>query len=184
MTQILTTKYTKEEERIILISNVLGISIGSPIGVLLGYVFGFYADITSAAFLSTGWTALLLKTSLTVVPFSWVITILICFFLWNEDENAQSKQKVNRVFPGTLLLPLALASSLFVMALIIFPLCFLVLDYTNRPITGMIIGALILLPFEAITVAILLPDTPAGKALRRFLHPSTRGRSKKKERES
>jgi|YelNatPaOPRAMG01_1025707.scaffolds.fasta_scaffold57201_2 hypothetical protein len=170
MTQILTTKYTKEEERVILISNVLGISIGTPIGVLLGYALGFYADIKSVAFLSTEWTVLLLKTSLTVVPFSWIITILICFFLWNEDENAQLKQKVNRIFPGTLLLPLPLAFSFFVMALIIFPLCFIVLDYTNRPITGMIIGALTLLPFVAIIIAILLPETPAGKALRRFRH--------------
>jgi MFS family permease len=170
MTQILTVKYTKEEETVVLLSNVLGISVGIPLGLLLGYLMGLFTDMMSAAFSSIGWAIFTLKIGLATVPLSWAATIAICFFFWKKKNWIQSKQETRRMIPGTLVFPLTLVFGFVVMAFIIFPLCFLVLDYTNRPLTGFVVGSLALLPFMIIIIAILLPDTPAGKALRRFTH--------------
>jgi MFS family permease len=174
MTQILTMKYTKEEERIVVISNILGIFVGIPLGLLLGYFLGFYTDIRSAAFSSIGWAMLILKTGATTLPLSWIATVAICLKLFKKKNEIRSAEKIRKIIPGTLLLPLALTSGFVVLALIIFPLCFLVLDYINRPITAMIIGALALLPFMIFIGALLLPETPAGKALRRYIHRTKR----------
>lgn len=169
MVQILTVQYTKEEERIVMASSILGIFVGIPSGLFLGYLMGFFTDIKSAAFSSIGWAALILKIGLTTLPLSWVATTAICLLLSRKKNVAQSKAKIERMIPGTLFLPLTLTFGFLVMALVIFPLCFLVLDYINRPITAMIIGAVALLPFVIIIIASLLPETPAGRALRRFI---------------
>jgi MFS family permease len=178
MVQILTVKYTKEEERAVVASNILGILVGIPIGLLLGYLTGFFPDMESAAASSIGWAIFIFKIGSIGLPLSWAATTAICFLLWNKKRVTLSKAEIKRIIPGTFFLPLGLTFGLLVMALIVFPLCFLVLDYINRPITGMIIGALALLPLMIVIGGILLPDTIAGKALRRFVHRSKRSNKK------
>jgi len=170
MGQILMVKYTNEEERIVLGLNVLGISIGIPLGVGLGFLLGFFNDITSAAFSSVEWTLLMLKSGSVIVPLTWIGTITVFFLFWKRRNGRQFRQEIKKEFVGTLFLPLTIAFGFLVLALVIFPISFILLEYINRPLLVMLIDLLVFLPFVILFGALILPETPAGKALRRYAY--------------
>jgi hypothetical protein len=179
MVQLLTIKYTKEEERLLLISNLSSVFIGIPIGLLLGYWIGFFANVELAASSSVGWTIFWLKADLTLAPITWITSFTTCFLVHNKTKAAGPMQ-VGRMFPGTLIFPLTMAYSFLVMALAILPLCSLLQRYINFLLTEFV-GALVFLPFVILVGAVLLPETRAGKGLRRFRHSTRRPKKKATE---
>jgi hypothetical protein len=168
MVHILTVNYNKKEERILIVSNVLGICIGIPAGLLLGYWIGFLRDLKLAAASSIGWAVFIFKIGSTVIPLSWATTIALCLLFFRRRNEVQSKRMIERIVPGTLFFPLTMAYSFLVEGLVIFPVCFLLFPYLN-PVLTMYVGALALLPFMVLIVAMLLPETPAGKRLRHYI---------------
>lgn len=179
MFEILTVKYTKEEERILTVIGVSGISLGTLTGILISYLPGFFVDAKLAATSSIGWTAFILKIGFVIVTLSCAIAFTICVLLYTRKNMAQPNQKIWRLLLGTLFFPLITAYSFLINGLIIFPLCFFLLEYINRPLLVMMVGVLALLPFLIIIVAILVPSSPAGKTLRRSI-TSLKKRGKKK----
>jgi hypothetical protein len=184
MVQILTVEYTKEEEKILAISGLLGTFSSLLIGVLLSYWTGLFTNLNLTATDLIGWTVFLLKIGSIMVTICLTTTFAACILLCQKGNYTLSLQEVGkRMIPGISLFPLSMIYAFLVMGLVFVPLNAFLLQYLS-PFLIMSVGALVFFPFMIAFAAILLPDTPAGKALRRFLHSSTRGRSKKKERES
>ena len=61
MVQLLTVKYTKEEERVLLFSNVSGVIISVLATLLIGYLVGLFSDLKLTAANSIGWATFMLK---------------------------------------------------------------------------------------------------------------------------
>jgi hypothetical protein len=164
MVQILTTKYTKEEERIIAISGLSGTFAGLLLGVLLSYWIGFFTNLDPAITDPIGWAALLLKIGSIIVAICAATTFAICVsFSKNSIQKA-----LKRMIPGILLFPLIISYTFLVMWLVFVPLNILLLQYLS-PFLVTSVGALVFFPFVVVFVAFVMPDTPVGKALRRFV---------------
>jgi hypothetical protein len=168
MVQLLTTKYNGEEEQILMISNPLGICMGSAVGVLIGYLIGLFSNLRLVVYSSTRWSVMWLKTGSIVCPLSWVMTFGVCLLFLKKSNAEHWKQETRRMIPGTLFLPLSITYAFVVMGLVIFPLFFLLVPYIT-PGFAMIVGLIAFLPFFALGVAIILPESPAGKALRKSI---------------
>jgi hypothetical protein len=165
MTQILTIRYTKKEEKLAMIANSLGVLVSIPPTSLIGYALGLFSDLKVAAFSSVRWAILMLEMGSIMFPIGWLATTAICFRLFRTGKNAMPNRKM---ILSTLILPLTLMYAFVVCGLVIFPLVFLMLDYINRPLTGLIVGLLAMLPFCILWGGVLLPESRAGKALRRL----------------
>jgi len=165
MVQLLVAKYSKEEEKVLLISNVSGVCIGVPAAVLTSYVFGFFSDWTLAAATSYGWTAFLLKIGAIIVPACWTVTAVICFFSFRKHKKEFSID-FKRMMLGTLIFPLSLEYDFLILGLIVFPFCIFLLQYLNYGWT-FCIGSLTLIPFLIFEFALFLPESRAGRALGR-----------------
>jgi uncharacterized protein YacL len=169
MVQLLTTKYNEEEGRILMISNPLGVCMSVMVSVLIGYLIGLFSNLRSVVDSPTKWSVMWLKTGSIISPLSWVMTFGVCLLFLKKSNVKRWKQDVRRMIPGTLFLPLGITYAFVVMGLVIFPLFFLLVPYIN-PVFAMYVGLIAFLPFFALGAAMILPESPAGKALRRFVH--------------
>jgi MFS family permease len=176
MVQLLMAEYSKEEEKVLLISNVSGVCIGVPAAVLISYLFGFFSDWTLAAATSYGWTAFLLEIAAIIVPACWIVITVICFFLFKKHKKEFSID-FKRMMLGTLILPVFLAYDFLIIGLIVFPFCIFLLQYFSY-LWVFYIGSLALIPFLIFGGALFLPESRAGKALRRSLRRSERATRK------
>jgi hypothetical protein len=168
MVRLLTVKYDKEEERVLLTSNVLGVLVGIPTGVLIGYLIGLFNNLKVATASSTGWTMLWLQTGLIIVPICWMATLATSLYL-NNKENPSDSMQTRKMVPGTLIFPLTIGYGFLVTGLVIFPLVDLLTPYITATI-AMLVGLVVLFPFVIMMIALILPETPAGKSLRRRAH--------------
>jgi|YelNatPaOPRAMG01_1025707.scaffolds.fasta_scaffold23838_2 hypothetical protein len=183
MVQILTVKYTKEEERILAVSGFIGMLFGIPAGILLCYCVGFFANVDLVANDIIGWTMFLYKIGLIIILLIWTTSFVLQVLFFKRRNWTLSKQNIKRMLLGTLLVPLIFTYTFLVFGLIFVPLNAFLIQYLS-PFMIVMIGALVFFPFMIAFAAIILPDTPAGKVLRRFLHLSKKEGSKSKERES
>lgn len=170
--QILTVKYTKEEERIIAISGLLGTFAGLLLGALLGYWIGFFTNFDLANTGLIGWADFLLKIGSIIITICVMVTSIVCVLLSRNLIQKAGKKMI----PGILLFPLIISYTFFVMWLVFVPLNVFLVQYLS-PFMVVMIGALIFFPFMIAFAAIILPDTPVGKALRRFLPLRKKGRT-------
>jgi hypothetical protein len=169
MVQLLTTKYNKEQERLLMASNALGVCTSAVIGVLIGYMTGLFSNLKPGAYSSTVWTIWSLGMGLIISPLSWVVTLGVCVLLLKKKDIGRWKHEIGRMIPGTLFLPLGVAYAFVVMGLVILPLCSLLLSYINS-VLAMEVGLLAFLPFMLFGATIVLPESPGGKALRKSIH--------------
>lgn len=169
MVQLLTAKYDEEDERILMASNALGVCVSVVVGVLIGYVIGLFSNLTPGVHSSTAWTVWSLKMGLIISPPSWGMTLGVCLLFLKKRNIGHWKQEIGRMIPGTLFLPLGVAYAFVVMGLVVLPLCSLLLPYIN-PVLAMFVGLLVFLPFMLFGGAIVLPESPGGKALRKSVH--------------
>jgi len=176
MVRLLTAEFSKEEEKVIWTSNVLAVTIGVPATLIIGYLSGLFSNLKLSAATSYEWTVFLLKTAAIVVPACWIATTVISFLLFKKRKNEFSID-TRRMIVGTLVFPLGLTYDFLILGLIIFPFCFFLFQYLNYGWT-LYVGSLSLVPFLIFEFALFLPESRAGKALRRSVRRSERAARK------
>jgi hypothetical protein len=168
MVQLLTTKYNEEEGSVLIVSNLLGFCISAIVSALICYLVGLFSNIRSTAHSLTRWTIWLFKVGSIWCPLSWLLTLGLCLLFLQKSNVGQWRHNVRRMIPGTLFLPLGLTYSFVVMGLVIFPLDSFLSPYIT-PGLAMFVSLIALFPFVVLGGAIVLPEGPAGKALRKFI---------------
>jgi hypothetical protein len=157
-------RYTKEEERIIAVSGLLGTFTGLLLGVLLSYWIGFFTNLDLATTDLIQWAGFLLKIGSIIVTICATVAFTVCILL----SRNLIQEAVKRMIPGILLFPLIISYAFLIMWLVFVPLNALLLQHLS-PFLVASVGALVFFPFVVVFVALVMPDTPVGKMLRRFV---------------
>jgi hypothetical protein len=165
--------YTKEEENILTISCLTGLLVGLPSSLLLSYQAGFFTNVALAADDTIGWTFFYLKLGSIVIPICWGTAIVVCVLLCRRRGLTKTAQKAWKMIFATLLIPLISAYAFLVEGFVFVPINASLAQYVT-PSLLMSITALLAFPFMILAGAIVLPDTRAGKALRRYVRWSKR----------
>jgi hypothetical protein len=178
--QVGWVKLNKEEEVILVKSYLLGLLLGLLLGFALNYLLGFP---TMPKQLPSSFLEQLASSFLTSMSFEglgWITTILLFLHFFRKRQQCRFEGDVYRILSASFILfPVLLfyAASIYCAILIPFNTFFAWLGY--RVLYG--IGALLFFPFMIIFVAIFVPDSKPGKALRTFLSRSKRGGKKERE---
>jgi len=169
MVHIFNVEYNKEEEKILGISGFVGIFFGIPAGILLCYWIGLFANVNLASNDIIGWTVFFLfKMGSIIIAITWATTFVLHILLFRRRNWMLSRGNVERMLLSTSLVPLIFAYTFSIFGLVFVPLNAFLIQYLN-PFLVMSVGALVFFPFAIVFLAIVLPDTPAGKGLRRFM---------------
>ena len=170
MVQLLTAKYNKAQEDILVSSNFLGVFVGGIGGLVISYLIGSFSNFNLTVNSITLSIIFALKLDFVISPLSWAITSGMCIRYLRKNGNGEWKKEFAKMIPGTLLFPLAVAYAFAVMGLVVLPLYVILLPYIGNAALDMYLGLLIFFPFMAFGVAVLLPESPAGRVLRTFIH--------------
>lgn len=180
MVRIFNVEYNKEEEKIVAVSGLSGALVGLLIGGLLSYWIGFFTNLNLATTDLIEWAVFLIKLGSIMVTMCCVVTFTISILLCRIGNCANSMQARKKMIRGALLFPLIMAYAFLVMGIVFIPLDAFLLQYLS-PFLIVSVGALVFFPFAIIFLAVVLPDTPAGKGLRRFIRRLGRGGKKERE---
>lgn len=177
MVQVGWVKFNKEEEVILVKSYLLGLLLGLLLGFALNYLLGFP---TMPKQLPSNFLEQLASWFLTSMSFEglgWITTILLFLHFFRKRQQRGFEDVYRILSASFILFPVLLfyAASIYCAILIPFNTLFAWLGY--RVLYG--IGALLFFPFMIIFVAIFVPDSKPGKALRNF---SSRSKKRREER--
>jgi MFS family permease len=179
--QVGWVKFSKEEESILVKSYLLGLFLG----LLLGFAFNYLLDFPTmpkqlpSSFLEQLASSFL--TSISFEGFGWITTILLFLYFFRKKQQSQFERDVYRILSASFILfPVLLfyAASIYCAILIPFNTFFAWLGF--RILYG--IGALLFFPFMILFIAIFVPDSKPGKALRRSIRRLKRSIRKGRER--
>ncbi len=168
MIQIGPIKYTKKEERIILICFILGLATGIPLGSSLSYYAGLLKKLTLAESDIFGWGLYFLKAGLIFATACWATGIISCIVV-SRRNGMKSAPEIRKMLFGTLLIPLTMLFPFLVFAFVTVPLDSFLHIYFGLG-ESYAIDVLVFSPFVVLFVAIFVPDSKPGKALRRFIN--------------
>jgi hypothetical protein len=156
--QIGPVKYNKKEEKTFVSSFLLGLLAGSPLGLLLIYIFGFpqYPSNFGGRFVFS----LLLLVSIESI--SLLISTILSLLFFEKRKLLHSWHDVARVvWCLFVVFPVLWMCVALYMSALIFPLYDVA--FWLDPIRKYWLGALAFLPFLGLFTVIFLPETPARK---------------------
>ena len=167
MVQIGLIKYDKDEEAILGRSFLLGMFVGIPLSILINYFYGFPTFPRQPSYGLLGWAATFftLFMSFLIIPYIVTITFLVLFL--REKEKADSARHFYRAFWALLVLLVLIPLYVAVTSALLVPLWSLASELSGGR-WFMTLTSLAELPFVALLLAIILPDSRPGKALRRL----------------
>jgi hypothetical protein len=167
MIQIGPLKYIKKEESTVLASFVLGFLVGGPVGLVFSMSIGVLKKVAPVSS-STGWTLVLLGATWILMLTCWTVAV-VTSVLVSRRNGFQSKREIGKMIFGTVLVPLSWLLIVSVIGLVSTPIDELIFISFGISSTYTI-DFLVFLPFVVLCVAIIIPDSRPGKALRRFIH--------------
>jgi len=168
--QIGPVKYDEIEGMILANALLLGFLIGLPSGIITNYMLGFPTvpspEQPPTDFL--GWTTLSFVVIMSIESLSLLITTGLCVLLLKKYEAKYSVKTVGKF----LLAIFVFFPVLVIYVALVFSAVIVPFNYAF-PWLGFVkifwIGALLLLPFMILFGAIIMPESPAGKFLRRLI---------------
>lgn len=174
MLQIGPLKYVKEDERTIMASILIGAVFGIPSGLLLSYLTGFLINPKFDLGDYFGWTIFFLRVGFVLVATCWAIAIGVCMVSCRKRSKDEPPRQTSRIVLGTVFLPLTITYTLLVLGLVNTSIDALLQRFGFSHTYA--VSVLVSIPFLLVYVAVFIPDSPIGKALRRFLHPAKRSK--------
>lgn len=174
-------RFRKEEEVILVKSYLLGSFLGLLLGFALNYVLGFPTMPKQLPNSLLKQLASLSLTFMSFLGFGWIAMILLSLYFFKKGQWVKSEKDAYRILSSSFILfPVLLfyVASIYCTILIPFNTFFAWLGF--RILYG--IGALLFFPFMILFIAIFVPDSKPGKALRRSIRRLKRSIRKGRER--
>lgn len=158
--QIGPVKYSKMEENILVLSFLLGMVIGLPLGILMNYMLGFPTIPKTAPNGFIDWFIVSFTLPLSWFCLWWLFAILLMVWFYRRKDLLKSRQDIARIFLVQFMFPCLLLYMALVFSLIIIPIDYSLsfLDPIVLPGVLRLIGLLVMLPFMVIFIAIVSPN--------------------------
>ena len=165
--QIGPLKYVKKEESTVIASFISGFLVGGPMGLALSMSIGILKRMTSPPS-GTGWAPVLLGTTWVLMLICWAVAATTSVLV-SKKNRFHSKREIGKMLFGTVLVPLSWLLIILIIGLISAPIDEIIFNSFGVSSTYTI-DVLVFLPFVMLCVAIIVPDSRPGKALRRLAH--------------
>lgn len=168
MVKIGPVEYDKEEENILGRSFLLGVLIGFPLGIFANYLVGFPKISGQPPDGFLGWTSLFFVLIMRFLIMPCILTMIIVVLFWRKEKKLNTRHFIRTLWSILiffLILPLY--------AIITYSALDALLGGTLAT-TSYVLFTLLVTPFVALFLAVFLPESRIGKALRRCIRRSWR----------
>ena len=158
--QIGPIKYKKTEEWTLVISLILGMFFGLPLGILLNYGLGFPIIPKQTPSDLLGWFIMSFTLPMGLCSLWWVLTLIFAVLFYKKKNLLKSRYALGKILLFWLLFPVMFIYGALIHSILIVPIAYSLSSLD--PLVGFgvlrLIGFSIMIPFIILFMAIISPD--------------------------